>query len=498
MFNSSDVPKNKSTYDTTKPTLKQKTLRGLKWSTIAQVGRQVSQFVIVVILARFLSPDDFGLLGMITVFSGFAMIFGELGMSTAIIQKREVSDDLLNSAFWLNIAAGVLLSLIFIMLSPVVARFYDKPELSSLASVTSLNFVLVSFTVIQQTILQKKMDFKPLMIRDIASVIGGGVVGIVCAYEGLGVWSLVIQTLSTTSINGILLWKFSNWRPKFKFSWQHIKSITAFSANSTGFQTVNYIARNIDYLLVGKFLGAEALGFYTLAYKLMLLPIQNVSGIISKVMFPAFSEIQNDLSKVRYNYQKLIRAISNITFPLMVGLFLMADELVNLTYGPQWQPSIAVVKILCFCGLLQSINTTVGIIYNSQGRADIPFKFSLFLTCPSVVVAVMLGLEYGIVGVALLYTIRSYILAFPSHYLANRIIKLSWYQFVSPLFQVSVKTFVVFAVVLGADILVKSYYSIGILQALVLKFVIFSIAFVVVFDWGLTPAAWRLKFASLK
>jgi PST family polysaccharide transporter len=498
MLNSAEVRSKETIVDKAQPTLKQKTLSGLKWSTVAQIGKQIGQFVIVAILARLLSPDDFGLLGMITVFTGFAMIFGELGVGAAIIQKQDVTDELLSSAFWVNVASGVLLSLLFVGLAPVIAWFYNKPELYLLVTVISLNFILISFTTIQQTILQKKMDFKPLMVRDIASVVGGGVVGIVCAFNGIGVWSLVFQTLSTTVINGVLLWIYSSWRPKFVFSWLHIKSIIGFSANVTGFQTVNYFARNVDYLLVGKFLGAEALGFYTLAYKLMLTPLQNISGVISRVMFPAFSEIQHDHSKVRHNYQKVIRAISTITFPLMLGLFLMADEVVYLVYGPQWEPSILAVKILCFCGLLQSINTTVGIIYNSQGRADIPFKFSLFLTGPSVVIAVLLGLNYGFVGVALFYTIRSYILAIPSHYLANRIIKLSWREFLSPLVEVVAKSLVVFGVVLGAEMLIKLYFDLDLVQTLAFKFFLYSLTYAIVFGWGLTPSMWRVKLASLK
>ena len=297
--------------------LKEKIIKGLYWSGASQAGKQISQFIITIILARLLSPADFGLLAMATVFVNFAMIFSEMGISSALIQKQDTHNRHYYSVFWFNIFVGICLTLFFIAVSPLIARFYKKPELVPILAVISLNFFFSSFVIIQQTILTKEMDFRKLAIRDVVAVIIAGIVGVVLAYNGFGVWSLVFQSLVFTLADVVLLWTVSSWRPKFSFAMADIKDIFHFSANLTGFNIVNYFARNVDQLLIGKFLGAQALGFYSLAYKLMLYPLQNISWVIGKVMFPAFSKIQQDLEKVRNSYMKMTRVISFITFPLM-------------------------------------------------------------------------------------------------------------------------------------------------------------------------------------
>ncbi|MFA5499529.1 MAG: MOP flippase family protein [Candidatus Omnitrophota bacterium] len=388
--------------------LKQKTIKGLFWSGASQAGKQVSQFIITAILARLLSPNDFGLLAMATVFINFGMIFSEMGISSALIQKQDTLDRHYYSAFWLNIAVGIVLTLISIAASPLVAGFYKKPELQIILAVISINYFISSFVVIQQTILTKEMDFKSLAIRDIIAIVLSGGIGIYMAFHGFGVWSLVIQSVTFTLFNAILLWALSSWRPKYQFAKSDIKDIFGFSANLTGFNIINYFARNIDQLLIGKFLGAQALGYYSLAYKLMLYPLQNIAWVISKVMFPAFSKIQDSLEKVRRTYLKTVKAIALIAFPVMLGLFAVAPEFVNVVFGNKWSEAIPTIRILCICGLFQSIGTTVGMIYLSMGRAGLQLKLQ-FLGTILVIVCVLIGMRWGINGVALFYTLQSVI-----------------------------------------------------------------------------------------
>ena len=313
--------------------LRQKTFKGLFWSFLSQGGRQVSQIIITTILARLLSPNDFGTLAMVTVFTNFAMIFSEMGISGALVQKQDIHDRHYYSAFWLNIIVGIGLTLIFIAVSPLIAWFYKKPELKPILFMVAFNFLFSSFAIIQQTILTKAMDFKSLAIRDIIAMILAGIVGITLAYHGFGVWSLVYQLIAYTIINVFLLWILSPWRPKLEFDITDIKDIFHFSSNATGFNILNYFSRNIDQLLIGKFLGSEVLGYYSLAYKIMLYPLQNISWVIGKVMFPAFSKIQNDLEAVRTSYFKMLKSISLITFPLMAWLFCVAPEVVDVLLG---------------------------------------------------------------------------------------------------------------------------------------------------------------------
>ncbi len=386
--------------------LRQKTFKGLFWSFLSQGGKQVSQITITTILARLLSPNDFGTLAMVTVFTNFAMIFSEMGVIGALVQKQDTHDRHYCSAFWLNIIVGIGLTLIFIATSPLIAWFYKKPELKSILFIVAFNFLFSSFTIVQQTILTKQMDFKSLAIRDVIAVILAGTVGIALAYHGFGVWSLVFQLLAYTAVDAFLLWTLSPWRPKLEFAITDIKDIFHFSANLTGFNILNYFSRNVDQLLIGKFLGSEALGYYSLAYKIMLYPLQNISWVISKVMFPAFSKIQDNLEEVRTFYLKMVKAISLITFPLMAWLFCVAPEIVDVFLGGKWKPIVILIRIFCFCGIAQSIGTTAGTIYLSKGKADLQLKLGLLGTF-IVIIAVLIGLTHGISGVSLAYTIQA-------------------------------------------------------------------------------------------
>jgi PST family polysaccharide transporter len=412
--------------------LKDKTIKGLFWSGASQAGKQICQFVIIAILAHLLSPNDFGLLAMATVFINFGMIFSEMGISSALIQKQDTSDRHYNSAFWLNIVVGIALTLIFISVSPLIAWFYKKPELRVILTVISINYFISSFVIIQQTILTKEMDFKSLAIRDIIAIILSGAIGIFMAFHGFGVWSLVFQSITFTLLDAILLWFLSPWRPKYEFIKSDITDIFNFSANLTGFNILNYFARNIDQLLIGKILGAQALGYYSLAYKLMLYPLQNISMVIGKVMFPAFSKIQDDLKKVRNVYLKMVKAISLVTFPMMLGLFGVAAEFVNAFFGSRWLPIVILLRIFCICGMVQSIGTTIGNILLSQGRAELQLKMQIAGTF-IVLVSVLIGLKWGINGVAIAYTLQSIIWVHITFYMTNKIINLGYKIFYSKL-----------------------------------------------------------------
>lgn len=404
--------------------LKQKTLKGLGWSFASQGAKQVSHFIITAILARLLLPNDFGLIGMATVFTGFVTMINEMGVSGALIQRQDVDDRHYSSVFWLNIAVGFLMMFLMMFASSSIAVFYNRLELRPILMLLSVNFVIASLSIVQQTLFQKQMDFKRLAFAETLSVIIGGCVGIYAALSGKGVWSLVYQMLALTSSNMALLWFLSKWKPRFLLSITAIKDIVHFSANLAGFNIVNYFARNVDYLLIGKFLGAEALGFYTVAYKLMMYPLQNITSVIGRVTFPVFCKIQHDLEQVRTFYLKMLKVISLMTFPLMTGLFVIAPELILVMYGHKWLPVVILVRLFCICGLLQSIFTTGGPIFLSQGRANLIFIYGL-LNSILVFFAVLIGLKWDSQGVVIGYTIQQFLWGlFVQLFLVNRLIKL--------------------------------------------------------------------------
>ncbi len=415
--------------------LRLKIIKGLAWSGISQVGKQGSQYIIVVILARLLSPNDFGLIGMGLVFTGIASIVNEMGVSGALIQNQNVDEKHYSSCFWINIFCGLILMVVFFISSSYISMFYNKPELKLIIKLLSLSLFITSFGIVQKTRLNKQMEFKKLAFIELIAVSLSGLVGICLAYKHYGVFSLAFQMITFGLIDTILLWILSNWRPKPIFSISAIKECLNFSFNLAGFNLVNYFSRNIDYLLIGKFLGSQELGYYTLAYKLMLFPLRNISWAISKVMFPAFSIIQDNAEKIREIYMKMNRAIALITFPLMLVFFAMATDIVTFFFDTKWEPIVDLMRILCFCGIFQSIGTNVGTIFLSQGRADVHFKLGILGTILTTI-SVFIGLKWGVTGVAFFYTVQAIFVVNLNLVLANRLIKLDYklfyMQFVTP------------------------------------------------------------------
>ena len=386
--------------------LKELTISGLKWSGLSQAIRQGSVFFTTVILARLLSPDDFGLIAITLIFVEFAGLFVEMGLGSSLVQSGRIKEVHYSSAFWLNIVLGVIITLIIFCLSPFAAMFFKRRELEPLLRIVALNFVISSFVVVPQAILIRRMDFKRLAIRDIAASVISGALSILLAIFGFGVWSLVGQLLVYSSVNAIMLWILSNWRPKAIISRVAIKEILFFGINVTGFNTINYLSRNLDKFLIGKILGAEAVGIYTLAYRIMLFPIQNISFVIGKVMFPALSKVKDDLEKVQKIYSKMVKSISLVTFPISLGIFALAPEIVKILLGKPWGLLVVPLRILCICAVAQSAGTTVGNIYLSQGRPDLQFKLQ-FIGTLLVLVSVYFGINWNLPGVALFYTLQS-------------------------------------------------------------------------------------------
>ncbi|MBW2000317.1 MAG: lipopolysaccharide biosynthesis protein, partial [Deltaproteobacteria bacterium] len=256
--------------------LREKMVKGTAWSILSQAVRLLLRLGVVAILARLLTPDDFGLIAMVTVFTNLLLLLNDLGIPAAIIQKQDLGENQLSSAFWLNLAEGLAITLIFIALAPLIAAFYSEDRLIAIVLVLSPTFLIASFGMIQFGLLSKWLDFKSLAMAEILSALLAGVVAIVLAFADVGVWSLVFQALTAAFVLAVLLWFFCAWRPKLAFKWKHTAEILDYGLFLTGFQFSNYFNRNLDNLIIGRFLGSESLGFYDIAYKSLLFPLQNI------------------------------------------------------------------------------------------------------------------------------------------------------------------------------------------------------------------------------
>ena len=398
---------------------------GVKWSAASKTGRVAAKLLTTVILARLLTPSDFGLVGMAMVVIGFIGIFKDLGTSAAIIQQRELSGQLLSSIFWVNAGFGALATAILFFGAPFGGLFYHEPRVVAILRVLSLSFFISGLSILQQALLERSLAFRALAKVEFSAVVCGAVVGIGLAADGAGVWSLVFQSLTTVSVTTALLWLLSSWRPKWIFHWGEIKSVSSYSLNLMGFNLINYFARNADYLLIGRYLGAVELGYYTLAYRILLFPLQNVSGVIGRVMFPVYSGIQSDNCRFSHTYLKVASTIAIITFPMMIGVVVLAKPFIAVVFGMKWEPAILLLIILAPVGLIQSVATTVGDIYQAKGRTDWMFRWGIGSGIV-VTIAFIIGLRWGVVGVATAYAIISFILFYPNFAIPFRLINLKF------------------------------------------------------------------------
>jgi PST family polysaccharide transporter len=406
--------------------LKDQAIAGIEWTAGARVAKLILQFIISVILARLLSPKDFGLIGMIVVFTGFAALFSEMGLGAALIQRKVIEERHLSSIFWLNIAVGLILTCIFFAAAPLISKFYNEPRLKIITMLVSVNFFLSSFKAVQFSILSRSMDFRKLAVIETTTMFIAGAFAITLALIGYGVWSLAWQMIITTIIGVILFWFFTDWRPRFQFDKNAVKELLGFSGNLLGFNVFNYWARNVDNLLVGKFISSTGLGIYSKAYGLMLMPLSQISSTLGRVIFPSLSKSQDDEVLTKRIYLKTIGAIALLTLPMMTGLFVVADSFVLALLGPKWEDVIPVLRVLCLVGITQSIGTTVGWIYSSQGRTDLMFRWGMVagtIGITSFITGICIG---SVIAVAYCYAMANILLFYHNFAIPGKLINMTF------------------------------------------------------------------------
>jgi O-antigen/teichoic acid export membrane protein len=412
-----------STVESAEPSLSVRVLAGASWMAISRVVAQALSLIGVTVVARALSPGAYGLMGMAQLVIAFISLFQDLGTSSAVIQRLDVNQRFLSTIWWLNLGISVFLTGVCWLLSPLAARFYHEPAVTSVLQILGLGFVLAAGCSVQTALLSRRLQFRSLATREIISSAFGLAIAIVMAYSGFGVWALVGASLGSTAAGTVLVMVLARWAPSFSFSWSDIRSIARFGANLSGFNIINYFARNADNALVGRYLGAGPLGYYQLAYRMMLYPVENISQTLGRTLFPAFTTMQTDYARFRLAYLRACAAIASFTFPLMIGALILANELIRVLLGPKWAPTIPVFQILALVGMVQSISTTVGQIYIATGRTDLMLRWGTAFSS-LILVGFVVGLPWGIQGVATSYAIVIACVLLPALWAAFRIIDL--------------------------------------------------------------------------
>ncbi|WP_165394736.1 MOP flippase family protein [Methanofollis fontis] len=401
------------------------TVRGISWSGISQVVSQGFQFLVKILLARLLVPEDFGILGMALVFTMLIETVNDVGLSAAIIQKKGITERHLSTAFWVGLALGAALFAVGLLASPSIAAFFGEPLLAPIIVVLSLNFIFGSFGIVHRTLLMKRIDFRKIAATEVWTAGIGGVVSLVLAFLGYGVWSLVFGSVLAILGSSALLWVLCPWRPQRSPDRESFLDLFGYGRNAMASQVLGYIGSNIDYFLIAKFLDATSLGLYTLAFQMAVFPFSRVSRIIGRVTFPAFSAIQDDTRQIIRGYLKTVRYTSLLTFPMLAGLAVVAPVFIPLAIGEKWAPMVLPLQILSVYGILKSVEANANPVLMGMGRPDLYVRYEI-LSLPTISLAIYLGMGAGITGVAAAVTLAFCGLFFVIQTIANRIIGLNY------------------------------------------------------------------------
>lgn len=357
--------------------LKQKAAKGVLWSTVERFSVQGVQFLIMIVMARLLTPHDYGLIGMLAIFIAVAQSLIDSGFSQALIRKQDRTEADNNTVFYFNIVVSTLLYLILYASAPFVADFYNTPQLCPVMRVVCLSIIFNSLAVVQRALLTIRIDFKTQAKAALTAAVTSGAVGITMAYHGFGVWSLVTQQLLNLGINTGLLWLLSKWRPRLMYSWQSFHELFAFGSKLLASGLLDTVYRNIYPIVIGKLFSASSLGHYTRAHQFSEFPSSNLTGIIQRVTYPVLCEIQNDDARLASIYRRFLKLSAFIIFPLMVGLSSVAKPFVNIVLGQQWSFCGQLLQILCFGMMWYPIHSVNLNLLQVKGRSDLFLKLEI-------------------------------------------------------------------------------------------------------------------------
>ena len=382
--------------------LKAEAISGAKWTTASSLAVAAIQFGQLIVVARILSPSDFGLMAMVMAVIGFAQIFTDVGVSSAVIHRQSNTQLELSSLYWLNVFAGAAVFLLTIAATPVVVAFFDEPRLEVLLPCVALLFLITPFGQLFQLLLQKELRFRNLALVEFLSAIVGAVVAVGCAYEGLGVYSLAFAQLCMASFATVsvvmIVWR--EWRPTFLFRPAAIRPYIRFGLFQLGDRGLNFLAARADQIIIGAVLGSATLGIYNFAWNLAIMPVTRISPILTRIAFPVFAKVQLENERLKRGYLLMVGLLTTTNAPILVGGAAVASTLVPLALGPKWIAVVPVLQVLAFVGLLRSIGNPIGSLLLAKGRPDLAFRFNvcvLLLQIPAVYLGALIG---GVAGVA--------------------------------------------------------------------------------------------------
>lgn len=412
-----------------------KAFNGIIWNSVHRFGALFIAFISNIVLARLLDPSDFGSIGMLMVFIGISNTFVDGGFATALIQKKDPTKADYSTVFYWNFCLAIVLYLTLYFVSPFVAYFYEIETLDTLLRVLGFVLLINALSIIQNNILIKNMKFKKLASINILSSFFGTGLAIFMAYNGFGVWSLVAKFLVIAFFQCVLLWISSNWRPDFVFSKRSFKSLFSFGSLILLSNLSESIVFHFQALLIGKVFSVRELGLYTQAKRMHEIPERSIPQIVDQVVFPIYSAIQDDKNRVSNAFQKSIRILSYVNFPIMVLLICISKPVFEILLTSKWNDSVIYFQILCLGGMLFSINSNNVNVVKSLGKSNFILFMTLIKRIPTIAF-ILIGLKFGVVGVVTGYMISMYIWFPINAYYTGKLIPFGFWKQLKSIFAI--------------------------------------------------------------
>lgn len=405
--------------------LKAKATRALFWSSVDRFSSQGISFVFSIFLARILDISDYGIVAMIVVFMAVAQVFVDSGFSPALIRKPDLNEEDKSTAFYFNIVVGLACYGILFIASPLIADFYDEPLLSPIIRVTGLSIIFNSLCVVQRALFTIAVDFKTQAIISLACTVISGVVGLVMAYNGYGVWALVAQSTISTFLNFVLLWLCSRWRPVTGFSKASFHYLFNFGSKLLASGLLDTLYNNAYPIVIGKFYNSAQLGLYSRAQGYASLPSSNITGILQRVTFPVLSLMQDDDEKLANNYRRLLRMSAFVVFPLMIGLAAIADPLIRVLITSKWAGCIIYLQIICFGMMLYPIHALNLNLLQVKGRSDLFLRLEILKKIIGVC-ALCITIPFGITAMCIGLVVVSVVALYINTYYTGKLLSLGF------------------------------------------------------------------------
>ena len=388
--------------------LKKKVVGALLWNSFGKFGTVIITFISNMVLARMLMPEDFGYIGMLSIFVSLSDVIAIGGFGQALVQKENPQHIDYSTVFIWNLFASTLLYLVLFFCAPLIANFYEMPLLRDILRVQSLTIIIHALIVIQNNQLQKNLRFKEYASRNVIAAIAGTSVAIVMAYKGFGVWSLVASSITSGICSVFLLWNMSKWRPTLEFNWKSFKDLFSFGGLIALSDIFEKVYTNIQGLIIGKLFSAKEMGYYSQAYKLEQIPINTFTQTVAQVSFPLFSTLQSNRNDVRKALKKNIVCLSYINFPLSAIMIILAVPLIHLFYGYKWDAAIPYFKIMCLAGMVSSLTAMNLNVIKGLGKGKL-FLFAKLINRVIGISVIIIGASRGIYGIIWSMVIVSYI-----------------------------------------------------------------------------------------